>query len=98
MGSGQSMVSVVGDRNPRNQDSHLGSEVRLKQAPRDLPTYPQELSEPMAKRAFDPTQAVAELAARKGPQKVHIDRTSNSGRCSAVLQKKASMGLVAVGQ
>ena len=68
VGSGQSRVSVVGDHNPQNQDSHLGSEVFAKQSARDLPTYPQELSEPMGKRAFDHTQAVAELAARQGPR------------------------------
>jgi len=68
VGSGQSRVSVVGDHNPQNQDSHLGSEVCVKQSARDLPTYPQELSEPMGKWAFDHTQAVAELAVRQGPR------------------------------
>ena len=49
----------------------------------------------MAKRLFDPTQAV-ELAAMQVSQTAHIDRMSSFGRCSAVLQREAAMGLVVV--
>jgi hypothetical protein len=92
------MTSVVGDRNPGNQDSRLGTEVRTMQSARTLPTYPQALLEPMVKGAFDPRRAVVvELAAMQVSQTAHIDRTSSFGRYSAVLQREAAMGLVVVG-